>query len=498
MTEILVKAGRREKSALYGNIGAEAPPPQLSRHAIEQSALHLVLSPFVHFWKKRERAFAFHSLLLKRIYGDPALYVLLQFLSREPTTRSLEHLEPHARNALARYIPALVESSFLVTASPDPLRILDAYRSHPSVSRPDFQVMYLLLTHLCNLKCHYCFFVPTPSRAYAHPSMDRDTARLSVELFDRVLGRSPVSPVVILYGGEPLLNWDTLAYAVKLIRSMERRGAFGGREVTIELFTNATLVTNAMAGFFKKHGVLPLVSLDGFKHHHDKMRLESSGKGSYERALRGFSMMRRQGIEPAVGCTLGPHNIDDLEEIACFFKETLGVGDIRIFAVRGLPGDNPYELPPPVMTGRLISLWKSPWGPHLEEILPSGILSSLAGERCTFHSCDTAVQLSVMPDGSAGPCINLAEEFQCLWGNVRDAGIAEAMLKGGMSTRWRKRSPLNDDKCLPCIGLALCGGGCAHDAWSKTGSPDEKDERQCRTIPPLVRWAVEVSGGSGE
>ncbi len=120
-----------------------------------------------------------------------------------------------------------------------------------------------------------------------------------------------------------------------------------------------------------------------------------------------------------------------------------------------------------------------------------------AREHPLFFYCEAmGGQVALMPDGSVGPCINCAEDYLQIWGKLGDPGLHERLMAGELTSQWLRRSPLFRDECEPCIGLGNCGGGCPHEAFTKTGSLDGGDARHCSTHPLLTKWAVELLADS--
>ena len=56
---------------------------------------------------------------------------------------------------------------------------------------------------------------------------------------------------------------------------------------------------------------------------------------------------------------------------------------------------------------------------------------------------------------------------------------------------WRRRSPINMERCLDCIALANCGGGCPHNSYIKSGSIWEVDEVFCPHAIQAVNFLIQ-------
>jgi uncharacterized protein len=489
-----VMPGPSEARRMLGNISLEPVISREPRSHLEAVG-GAVISPFVFTWERQDRFYAYHALTQKRLYGDLRLKEIFDFLGTAPGRRSEKLLEPQFHDLLWQVIPALRMDQFLTDADLEPRALIDSLRRSPLFERTDFHMLYLLITHQCNLRCSYCAYLPAALKPPAVHTMSIETARSALALFEDLQDDDASSPSLILYGGEPLLNWETLSNLVREVRAREEKGGFRGKRVAIDLFTNGTVVTRAHGRFLKDHGVRALVSLDGMEHHHDAMRsFAFSGRGSFKRALKGYHSLRESGVMTSVSCTVGTHNLPYLREIVLYFH-SLGVSDIHFYPVKGLPDGNIHEIPSRSFVSEIIRLWPLFREMGIRENILLDRVLQMKDEQCHFFDCEAyGGMLAVAPDGSLSPCINMAEEYRCLWGRVEDRGIREIIRRGEMTAAWRRRSPLLMDECLHCIGLGSCGGGCAHEAFVKKGSISSRDPRQCDKIPGIIRWAVEVLG----
>ena len=111
----------------------------------------------------------------------------------------------------------------------------------------------------CNLDCGYCFFL---SKEMLYPgSRFRMADELLEEYIRQLLEAHNVSVVTIAWqGGEPMLMG--LPFFQRSIEYVEKHRK---RRVSIEytIQTNATLIDDEWAAFFKKHDFLVGVSVDG-------------------------------------------------------------------------------------------------------------------------------------------------------------------------------------------------------------------------------------------
>jgi len=86
-------------------------------------------------------------------------------------------------------------------------------------------------------------------------------------------------PIISFYGGEPLINFKLIQKSTEYIKSFYRKEY---DETHFTLTTNASLITDEIAHFFKENHFIPVISLDGSKKEHDKHRVDADRKGTFD------------------------------------------------------------------------------------------------------------------------------------------------------------------------------------------------------------------------
>jgi len=163
------------------------------------------------------------------------------------------------------------------------------------------------ITSRCNLRCRYCYFFSNSAVEYRDLPTDE-----WLRFFDE-LGTLGVMEVT-LAGGEPFMREDLPTLLESIVRNRMR----------FSLLSNGTLIDDKIAAFIAGTGRCKFVqiSVDGScAAIHDSCR----GQGSFEGALRGIRILQHHGVNVAVRVTIHRHNVDDLENIAHFLLEELGL-----------------------------------------------------------------------------------------------------------------------------------------------------------------------------
>ena len=142
----------------------------------------------------------------------------------------------------------------------------------------------LMLTEDCNHRCDYCFV----KEKRKHRHMPQETVTSSVDfMFRRAKQGGKVR--FLLFGGEPLVNWDGL---VRTVEYAEKRGRETGVEPTFSMTTNGTLLNRARLTFLRQHGIKYLLSIDGDRETHDAHRRMMDGGSSYDAVMGKFPLLR--------------------------------------------------------------------------------------------------------------------------------------------------------------------------------------------------------------
>lgn len=155
-----------------------------------------------------------------------------------------------------------------------------------------FNVMLKPAGSLCNLDCHYCYYLDK-SEIYGGRE-----PRMSLEMLETVIRENIAAnevPEVTFnwHGGEPLvLGIDFYRKALEL----EQKYA-GGRQIHNTIQTNGTLLTREWASFFAENHFLVGISIDGPQDIHDKYRKDKGGAPTWEKVMRGISLLRMAGAE---------------------------------------------------------------------------------------------------------------------------------------------------------------------------------------------------------
>lgn len=312
----------------------------------------------------------------------------------------------------------------------------------------------------CNLRCRYCFY-------NTRDQLTRNV--MSNELLEKFLaeymGLFSGRLFFIWHGGEPLLAG--LPFFERVIE-LQTKHLKEGQKVKNAIQTNATLIDDKWAEFFKTHDFKVGVSLDGDKKSHDHFRLNHGGGGSFDRVVRGIEILRRHGVEPGIIQTLTHDNIVHAREDFNFFANILGAkrwGVNDFFDVNAINqamlGQSITDEELTAFLMAYIDMWLTQDNGELQIREIENFMAGVLGKRassCTFNGACTGY-FCLEYDGKVYPCDRLSNRSELLFGNLSRQSLLE-ILNG--PTRLKYAGDVNSlhPDCAACEWQKACHNGC--------------------------------------
>jgi len=340
----------------------------------------------------------------------------------------------------------------------------------------------LEVTSRCNLRCSYCYYFNNPAVDY------HDLPTEEWLQFFEELGRCAVMSVT-LQGGEPFARRDIRRLIEGIVENRMR----------YSILTNGILIDDAMAGFMAetKRCNAVQVSVDGAS---DETHGASRGPGSFERTVKGIRTLQRHGVNVAVRVTINRHNVADLDNIAKFLLEDLGLPSFGtnaagyLGACRKNANDTMLTRENRIQSmatlkrladqynGRIVATagplsearsWENMLKASAENAPPIPGGGHLTACGCVYES------MAVRSDGVFVPCVLLAhlEMGRINHDSLEDVWQNSAALEG---LRTRRTVPLTKFKhCSDCPYTRYCTGNCPGLAYSLTGEVNRPSPDAC-------------------
>ncbi|OJH33669.1 anaerobic sulfatase maturase [Cystobacter ferrugineus] len=194
---------------------------------------------------------------------------------------------------------------------------------------PAFHLLAKPTGAVCNLDCKYCFFL---SKDRLYPGSDFRMSDAVLERYIQQLLESHRTPEVTVawQGGEPtLMGLDFFERSIEYVDKHRRPG----QQVMYTLQTNGTRLDDAWCEFFKKHGFLIGLSVDGPRELHDAYRVNKGGAGTFDQVMRGAALLKKHGVDFNVLCTVHAANADHPLEVYRFFRDELGARHLQFIPI---------------------------------------------------------------------------------------------------------------------------------------------------------------------
>jgi uncharacterized protein len=335
----------------------------------------------------------------------------------------------------------------------------------PRYAPSSFHVLAKPTGAVCNLDCDYCFYL---SKESLYPSgrtrMDEDVLRIYLrQLLESQRSREVT---VAWQGGEPtLMGLDFFRRAVDIVRAHRRPGT----TVTHTVQTNGVLLDDEWCRFFREHGFLVGLSLDGPRPMHDAYRRDKGRNPTFAEVLRAARRLKRHGVETNILCTVHAANADHPLAVYRFLRDEVGADFLQLIPIveRTTEGVTERSVRP-VQWGRFLVSVFDEWlerdvGRAFVQIFEASLASwmGLTPALCIFaETCGDALALE--HNGDLYACDHFVELEHRL-GNIREAR------QRAFGRHKRDSLP---QFCRTCDVLFACRGECPRNRFIQT--PDGK------------------------
>ena len=352
----------------------------------------------------------------------------------------------------------------------------------------DVKALCLHVAHTCNLNCQYCF-ASQGKYSGERAIMSFEVGKQALDFLVEHSGKR-VNLEVDFFGGEPLMNWDTVKELVRYARSIE---AEKKKHFRFTLTTNGVLVDDDVIDFANREMHNVVMSLDGRKEVHDRFRKDYAGNGSYEKVVPKFQKFAkaRGDREYYMRGTYTHYNTDFTEDI--FHMADLGFTKLSMEPVVCSPED------PCALTEEDLPVLFQQY-----EILAKDMLRrERDGHPLTFYhymidlkqgpciykrisGCGSGTEyMAVTPWGDLYPCHQFVGDEKYLMGNVWD-GVTNTAVRD----KFKLCNVYARPDCSDCWAKLYCSGGCPANAYHATGDITGTYEYGCQLFKKRMECAI--------
>lgn len=314
----------------------------------------------------------------------------------------------------------------------------------------------------CNLACEYCYYCHGPKQST--PEDDRMDFRLMKKLLREYMPLSNGRASFIWQGGEPLLAG--LDFFQEMV-NLQAHYAPPNTAISNVIQTNATLLTQEWAKFFKNYNFLVGVSIDGPKQIHDCKRSMPSGAGSFTAAMQGIRFLREAGVAFNALAVVHEFNVTKAKEIMQFFRHQ-GIAYTQFIPCMKFHAQEADRQPEFAINAEqyghflceLFDVWYNDGNPACSVRFFDNLLRLYLNQEAEVceqrKTCPTTLVFE--PDGDCYPCdFYISEKFKL--GNIGTETLEEILNSNGLAAFLEKKNRIAA-KCKECSFLRLCHGGC--------------------------------------
>ena len=330
------------------------------------------------------------------------------------------------------------------------------------------KALCLHVAHTCNLNCSYCF----ASQGKYHGEralMSFETGKRALDFLIENSG-TRTNLEVDFFGGEPLMNWDVVKQLVAYARTQE---PIHHKKFRFTLTTNGVLIDDDVIDFANREMSNVVLSLDGRKEIHDRLRVDYAGNGSYDRIVPKFQKLvaARGGKNYYMRGTFTHANTDFTNDI--LHMADLGFTELSMEPVVCAPGDEAAltqeDLPVLFEQYELLAKEMIRRKKEGKAFTFYHYMLDLTGGPCIYKrisGCGSGTEyMAVTPWGELYPCHQFVGDEHYSLGNIWD-GVTNTALRDEFKCCNAYARP----ECSDCWAKLYCSGGCAANAYHATGS----------------------------
>ncbi len=358
----------------------------------------------------------------------------------------------------------------------------------------DIYSLCLNITHDCNLNCEYCF----ATKGNYNGQKGLMSAEVGMAAVDFLVEKSGnrENLEISFFGGEPLMNYSVLKQIVWYARGIEKKH---GKKFSFSITTNGVLINDDVLAFLNSQFENVIISLDGRKAVHDRVRPYKNGKGSFDEVFpiaQKIAESRGQTSYYVRG-TFTHYNLNFSKDV--FYLADCGFKKISMEPVAA---DTSEEY--------AITVEDIPRINEQYDIIAREIIKRRNTEREFefFHfnidlthdmynpypGCGAGTNyVAITPFGEIFPCHQFVGENKYLLGNVFTGQINE-----GLTDEFKNINIYTKEKCKKCFARYYCGGGCAANNYHFGNGINQTYDIYCELVKKRLECAIMLKASESD
>ena len=362
----------------------------------------------------------------------------------------------------------------------------------PKINRrnPVVKALCLHIAHDCNLKCKYCF--AEEGEYHGRRSlMSFEVGKKAIDFLIKSSGTRR-NLEVDFFGGEPLMNFETVKEIVEYAQSKEKEY---NKNFRFTITTNGILLNDEIQQYINDNMHNVVLSIDGRKEVNDRMRVRTGGQGTYDTIIPKFKKLAesRNQTNYYVRGTFTENNLDFSKDV--FHLADLGFKQISVEPVVADEKES-YAL----RKEDLPALFKEYENMAVEMLKRKKegkdfnffhFMIDLTGGPCVTKrlvGCGSGTEyLAVTPEGDLYPCHQFVGMEHFKLGNVESGIVRDDIRKD-----FENCNVYSKPECKKCWAKFYCSGGCIANSYNTNGDFATPYEIGCELQRKRTECAVMI------
>ncbi len=374
----------------------------------------------------------------------------------------------------------------------------DRYLNHKGFKekKPVVKALCLHIAHDCNIRCKYCF----ASQGDFKGDRSLMSAEVGKKAIDFLIQNSSnrKNLEVDFFGGEPLMNFETVKEIVDYGRKEEKKH---NKNIRFTMTTNGVLLNDENMKYINENMYNVVLSIDGRKEVNDNMRYSINGQGTYDiivPKLLKMAEMREQKNYYVRG-TFTRENLD-------FAKDVLHLADLgfKSTSMEPVVAEEHHEYA--IKEEDLSTVYQ-----QYELLAKEYVKRIKEGKGFDFFhfmidlnqgpcvikrvsGCGAGAEyLAITPEGDIYPCHQFVGNEDFKIGSIMNNALSTSLYN-----EFSNAHIYNKDKCTKCWAKFYCSGGCHANAYNFNNNIYEPYDIGCEMEKKRIECALTIQAKLAE
>lgn len=335
-------------------------------------------------------------------------------------------------------------------------------------ARPGFDRLAVPIGPTSGSDCAYCLLLAAEAR---HPDETSRMSEATHEAYIRQLLESRRAPEVTVawQGGEPtLMGLEFFRRSIDLVEKYRRPG----QVVRHTLQTDGLLLDDEWCAFFKQHGFLVGLSVDGPREAHDTYHVDRDGLGTFDRVMRGWSLLRRHDVDSSIVCTVNAANEKHGRAVYRFFRDALGARSMQFVPIverqagGGVSARSVGARQYGVFLVDIFEEWvRNDVGEVYVRLFDETLEGFFGRHKLCIHAPTCGQGPALECNGDLYSCDRFVQP-RYLLGNIHRTHLLDLVASPAQRKFGDDKRDTLTAQCRNCPVLSLCNGGCPKDRFA--------------------------------